>query len=88
MANNVKYAKTDQPLSRLNSEQYRVTQQDGTEAPFSGECVDNKASGIYVDVVRATLIALRSITAFQEEDGSWHRRRRGSLGAASSRQSP
>jgi len=51
MALNVKYAKTDQALSRLNSEQYRVTQQDGTEAPFSGEYVDNKASGIYVDVV-------------------------------------
>ena len=51
MANNVKYAKTDQALSRLNSEQYRVTQQHGTEAPFSGEYVDNKASGIYVDVV-------------------------------------
>ena len=51
MANDVKYAKTDQALSRLNSEQYRVTQQHGTEAPFSGEYVDNKASGIYVDVV-------------------------------------
>ena len=58
MANNVKYAKTDQALSRLTSEQYRVTRQDGTEAPFSGEYVDNKASGIYVDVVRATLVAL------------------------------
>ena len=51
MANNVKYAKTDQALSRLNSEQYRVTQQHGTEAPFFGEYVDNKAPGIYVDVV-------------------------------------
>jgi peptide-methionine (R)-S-oxide reductase len=46
-----KYAKTDQALSRLTAEQYRVTQQDGTEAPFSGEYVDNKATGIYVDVV-------------------------------------
>ncbi|WP_225674619.1 peptide-methionine (R)-S-oxide reductase MsrB [Bradyrhizobium hereditatis] len=46
-----KYAKTDQALSRLTAEQYRVTQQDGTESPFSGEYVDNKAAGIYVDVV-------------------------------------
>jgi peptide-methionine (R)-S-oxide reductase len=46
-----KYAKTDQALGRLTAEQYRVTQQDGTEAPFSGEYVDNKATGIYVDVV-------------------------------------
>jgi peptide-methionine (R)-S-oxide reductase len=46
-----KYATTDQALSRLTPEQYRVTQQDGTEAPFSGEYVDNKANGIYADVV-------------------------------------
>jgi peptide-methionine (R)-S-oxide reductase len=46
-----KYAKTDQALSQLTAEQYRVTQQDGTESPFSGEYVDNKATGIYVDVV-------------------------------------
>ena len=46
-----KYAKTDQALSRLSSEQYRVTQKDGTEAPFSSEYVDNEATGIYVDVV-------------------------------------
>jgi peptide-methionine (R)-S-oxide reductase len=45
------YSKTDNALSRLTREQYRVTQQDGTEAPFSGEYVDNKAAGIYVDVV-------------------------------------
>jgi peptide-methionine (R)-S-oxide reductase len=51
MTSNEKYAKTDQALSGLTPEQYRVTQQDGTEAPFSGEYVDNKAAGIYVDVV-------------------------------------
>ena len=51
MTSNGKYAKTDQALSRLTPEQYRVTQQDGTEAPFSGEYVDNEATGIYVDVV-------------------------------------
>ena len=51
MTSNRKYAKTDQALSGLTPEQYRVTQQDGTEAPFSGEYVDNEATGIYVDVV-------------------------------------
>jgi peptide-methionine (R)-S-oxide reductase len=46
-----KCAKTDERLSQLTPEQYRVTQQCGTEMPFSGEYVDNKAPGIYVDVV-------------------------------------
>jgi peptide-methionine (R)-S-oxide reductase len=46
-----KYAVKDGSLSRLTPEQYRVTQQDNTEAPFSGEYVDNKAAGIYVDVI-------------------------------------
>lgn len=32
-------------------EQYRVTQQGGTEAPGSGEYLDNEEPGIYVDVV-------------------------------------
>ena len=36
---------------RLNDLQFRVTQQDGTERPFSNEFWDNKRPGIYVDVV-------------------------------------
>ena len=51
MPSNGKYAKTDQALSRLTPEQHRVTQQDGTEAPFSGEYVNNEAAGVYVDVI-------------------------------------
>jgi len=37
--------------STLSSMQYRVTQQEGTEPAFRNEYWDNKAEGIYVDVV-------------------------------------
>jgi peptide-methionine (R)-S-oxide reductase len=36
---------------RLTPEQYKVTQHEGTEAPFQNAYWDNKAHGIYVDVV-------------------------------------
>jgi peptide-methionine (R)-S-oxide reductase len=45
------YRKTPEAVSRLTPEQYRVTQQSGTERPGSGAYLDNKAPGIYVDVV-------------------------------------
>jgi methionine-R-sulfoxide reductase len=35
----------------LSSEQYKVTQEEGTEAPFHNAYWDNHKSGIYVDVV-------------------------------------
>jgi peptide-methionine (R)-S-oxide reductase len=38
-------------ISRLSREQHRVTQQNGTEYPGTGEYLDNKEPGIYVDVV-------------------------------------
>ena len=47
----MKYAKTKETVSKLTSTQYRVTQQSGTERPFTGEYNDNKEPGIYVDVV-------------------------------------
>ena len=45
------YKKTPEAVARLTREQYRVTQQSGTEAPFTGALLDNHEPGIYVDVV-------------------------------------
>ena len=45
------YRKTAEAISKLSPEQYRVTQQNGTEAPGTGEYLDNSEPGIYVDVV-------------------------------------
>jgi peptide-methionine (R)-S-oxide reductase len=45
------YRKSDAAISALTPEQYRVTQESGTERPGSGEYLNNKAAGIYVDVV-------------------------------------
>lgn len=36
---------------RLSPEQYHVTQENGTEKPFRNAYWDNKAEGIYVDIV-------------------------------------
>ncbi len=48
---NTAYTKTDDAVSRLTREQYRVTQQNDTEAPFSGEYDKHFEPGIYVDIV-------------------------------------
>jgi len=45
------YRKTDEAVARLSREQYRVTQQSGTEAPGTGEYLHNHEPGIYVDIV-------------------------------------
>jgi peptide-methionine (R)-S-oxide reductase len=46
-----KYRKTQEAISKLNPEQYRVTQQSATERPGTGEYLYNKEPGIYVDIV-------------------------------------
>jgi peptide-methionine (R)-S-oxide reductase len=45
------YQKDPAAISKLTPEQYRVTQQNGTERPGTGALLDNKAAGIYVDIV-------------------------------------
>jgi peptide-methionine (R)-S-oxide reductase len=45
------YRKTEESLSRLTPEQFRVTQQNATERPGTGAYLDNKEPGVYVDIV-------------------------------------
>jgi peptide-methionine (R)-S-oxide reductase len=45
------YKKDLDAVARLNPEQFRVTQQNGTERPFSNEYWDHHEPGLYVDVV-------------------------------------
>ena len=45
------YTRTKEAIARLTPEQYRVTQESGTERPFTGEYNDNKQPGLYVDIV-------------------------------------
>ena len=46
-----RYAKTEEALSRLTPEQYYVTQQSGTERPGTGEYLNTREPGLYVDIV-------------------------------------
>ena len=45
------YQKSDDAIARLDAEQYRVTQENGTERPGTGEYLYNHEPGIYVDIV-------------------------------------
>jgi len=45
------YTKDPAKIAKLTPEQYRVTQQSGTERPGTGPLLYNKEPGIYVDIV-------------------------------------
>jgi peptide-methionine (R)-S-oxide reductase len=45
------YQKSTSAISALTKEQYRVTQESGTERAGSGELLNNNSLGIYVDIV-------------------------------------
>ena len=45
------YQKSAESIAALTPEQFRVTQQSGTERPFTGEYNENHEPGIYVDIV-------------------------------------
>jgi peptide-methionine (R)-S-oxide reductase len=45
------YQKTPDAVAKLSPEQFRVTQESGTERPGTGAYLANKEPGIYVDIV-------------------------------------
>jgi peptide-methionine (R)-S-oxide reductase len=45
------YNKNPAAVDALSPEQYHVTQENGTELPFTGEYCNNHEPGIYVDIV-------------------------------------
>lgn len=45
------YSKTPEALASLSAEEYRVTQESGTERPGTGALLHNKEPGLYVDIV-------------------------------------
>jgi peptide-methionine (R)-S-oxide reductase len=45
------YQKSAEVISALSAEQYRVTQENGTEHPGTGALLSNTSPGIYVDIV-------------------------------------
>jgi peptide-methionine (R)-S-oxide reductase len=62
------YAKDADTLSRLSREQFRVTQQGGTERPFENAYWDHDAPGIYVDIVSGEPL-FSSLDKFDSECG-------------------
>jgi peptide-methionine (R)-S-oxide reductase len=62
------YNKNPEAVSLLTPEQYRVTQQDGTERPFDNAYCDNKEPGIYVDVVSGEPL-FASVNKFDSSSG-------------------
>jgi peptide-methionine (R)-S-oxide reductase len=55
----MQYGKSQEAIDRLTAEQRRVTQEAGTERPFTGEYNDRTEPGIYVDIVSGEPLASR-----------------------------
>jgi methionine-R-sulfoxide reductase len=62
------YHKNPEALSRLSPEQYRVTQEGGTERRFANAYWDNHEPGIYVDVVSGEPL-FASVDKFDSKSG-------------------
>ena len=48
---NTPYKKTEDQVNALSAEQYRITQENGTEPPFQNEFWNHEEEGLYVDIV-------------------------------------
>ena len=62
------YNRNPDALSALSPEQYHVTQENGTERPFTGEYWDNHEPGLYVDVVSGEPL-FASVDEFESGSG-------------------
>jgi peptide-methionine (R)-S-oxide reductase len=62
------YHKNPEAVGALSPEQYYVTQESGTERPFTGEYWDNHDPGIYVDVVSGEPL-FASVDKFESGSG-------------------
>ncbi|TRW88942.1 peptide-methionine (R)-S-oxide reductase MsrB [Mycolicibacterium sp. 018/SC-01/001] len=62
------YHKNPHALGALSPEQYHVTQENGTERPFTGEYWDNHEPGLYVDVVSGEPL-FASVDKFESGSG-------------------
>lgn len=62
------YNRNPAAIDALSPEQYRVTQRNGTERPFTGEYWDNHEPGVYVDVVSGEPL-FASVDKFESGSG-------------------
>ena len=62
------FNKNPDAVAALSPEQYRVTQENGTERAFANEYWDNKEPGIYVDVVSGEPL-FASVNKFESRSG-------------------
>ena len=59
---------SDKDISHLTEEQFNITQEKGTEAPFTGNYLHNKESGAYLCVCCGNKL-FHSITKFDSGTG-------------------